>query len=567
MLRLIRYVFGESPLLLAIVLVFSIISAVFTVGVLVLFFKALGAERGAVTWVQYVAYVVLTVATRSVARAMLARLTRRMVRQMRVRLTGIVMATPLRDIERIGTSKLISALTEDVGRIATALPDLVTVFANVAFITLCLAYLGLASPERLVVIVVAILLGLVGFAILRRRYVIEQVVTRRLWGRLAQTFQTAIGGIKDIKLDGDRRVQVMAAVEREASELQDAASRQAGYMLSMLMLTNILLYVALGLSIFDFGGGILDERLMAAYGISILYMSGPFRALAEVLPNMAAADVAMRQLDELNLQLERGRRAWEEETPQGPGEPVRTLSAHHIEHQYPADGDSDNFKLGPVDLELSAGQVLFIVGGNGTGKTTLAKILIGLYLPTRGTLRINGQDLQASQVTAYRQRVAATFADFELFSELVSGDEPLNEARARHILARLGMEGRVRIEHGRIVTPGGLSTGERKRMALLAALLADRDVYLFDEWAADQDPVFRELFYRELLPELRARGKLVLVISHDDRYFPLADRILVLERGEPPRVTGAGMPADDPAPPHGVPARRPASRSGAGMQT
>lgn len=567
MLRLIRYVFGESPLLLAVVLVFSIISAVFTVGVLVLFFKALGAERGAVTWAQYVAYVVLTVATRSVARALLARLTRRMVRQMRVRLTGIVMATPLREIERIGTSKLISALTEDVGRIATALPDLVTIFANVAFIALCLAYLGLASPERLVVIVVAILLGLLGFAILRRRYVIEQVVTRRLWGRLAQTFQTAIGGIKEIKLDGDRRVQVLAAVEREASELQDAASRQAGYMLSMLMLTNVLLYIALGLSIFDFGGGILDERLMAAYGISILYMSGPFRALAEVLPNMAAADVAMRQLDELNLQLERGRRAWEGEAPQGCGEPVRTLSAHRIEHQYPADGDSDNFMLGPVDLELSAGQVLFIIGGNGTGKTTLAKILIGLYLPTRGTLRINGQDLQASQVTAYRQRVAATFADFELFSELVSGDEPVNEARARHMLARLGMEGRVSIEHGRIVTPGGLSTGERKRMALLAALLADRDVYLFDEWAADQDPVFRELFYRELLPELRARGKLVLVISHDDRYFPLADKILVLERGEPPRVTGAEAPAGDPTPPQNVPTKRPASLSGAGMRT
>lgn len=567
MLRLIRYVFGESPLLLVVVLIFSIISAVFTVGVLLLFFKALGAERGAVTWVQYVAYAVLTVATRSVARELLARLTRRMVRQMRVRLTGIVMATPLRDIERIGASKLISALTEDVGRIATALPDLVTVFANVAFIALCLAYLGLVSPERLVVIVVAILLGLLGFAILRRRYVVEQVVTRRLWGRLAQTFQTAIGGIKEIKLDGDRRVQVMAAVEREASELQDAASRQARYMLSMLMLTSVLLYVALGLSIFDFRGGILDERLMAAYGISILYMSGPFRALAEVLPNIAAADVAMRQLDELNLQLERGRRAWEEEAPQGPGELVRTLSAHRIEHQYPADGDSDNFMLGPVDLELSAGQVLFIVGGNGTGKTTLAKILIGLYLPTRGTLRINGQDLQASQVTAYRQRVAATFADFELFSELVSGDEPLNEARARHILARLGMEGRLRIEHGRIVTPGGLSTGERKRVALLAALLADRDVYLFDEWAADQDPVFRELFYRELLPELRACGKLVLVISHDDRYFPLADKILVLERGEPPRVTGAEVPAGDSTPPQNVPTKCPASYSGARMRT
>lgn len=536
MFRLIGYVAAEAPWLLLLVLGFSIVSAVFTVGVLVLFFKALGAEPEAVTWVQYVAYVVLTVTTRSLARTLLARLTRQMVRQMRVRLSGIVMGTPLADIERIGSSKLINALTEDIGRIATALPDLVTVFANLAFIALCLAYLGMASPGRLMVIVVAILVGVAGFSILRRRYIRKQVVTRRLWGRLSQTFQTAIGGIKEIKLDLGRRRRVMATIEREAAELQDAASSQANYMLGMLMLTNVLLYVALGLSIFDIRGGILDEHLMAAYGISILYMSGPFRILADVLPNMAAANVAMQQLDALNLQLEQGRRSWEDASVAALAQPVRSLAAKRIEHRYPNSGTGDSFMLGPVDLELQAGQTLFIVGGNGTGKTTLAKILTGLYLHTGGVLRVNGRDLDVAQVGAYRQRVAATFGDFELFDELVSGDEPLNEARAQHILGRLGMADRVRIEQGRIVMPGGLSTGERKRMALLGALLADRDVYLFDELAADQDPVFREFFYRELLPELSGRDKLVIVISHDDRYFSLADVLLVLERGEPPRL-------------------------------
>ena len=54
---------------------------------------------------------------------------------------------------------------------------------------------------------------------------------------------------------------------------------------------------------------------------------------------------------------------------------------------------------------------------------------------------------------------------------------------------------------------------------------------VFDEWAADQDPTFRHLFYTELLPELRAKGHLLVVISHDDRYFHIADRVITMKAG------------------------------------
>jgi putative ATP-binding cassette transporter len=77
-----------------------------------------------------------------------------------------------------------------------------------------------------------------------------------------------------------------------------------------------------------------------------------------------------------------------------------------------------------------------------------------------------------------------------------------------------------------------LSQGQRKRLALMTAYLEDRPIYLFDEWAADQDPVFKEVFYLALLPELKARGKTVIVISHDDHYFHVADRILKLDYGK-----------------------------------
>jgi putative ATP-binding cassette transporter len=66
---------------------------------------------------------------------------------------------------------------------------------------------------------------------------------------------------------------------------------------------------------------------------------------------------------------------------------------------------------------------------------------------------------------------------------------------------------------------------------LLTAYIEDRPIYVFDEWAADQDPFFKRVFYYNFLPELKARGKAVLVISHDDRYYNVADRIIRLDCG------------------------------------
>jgi putative ATP-binding cassette transporter len=66
---------------------------------------------------------------------------------------------------------------------------------------------------------------------------------------------------------------------------------------------------------------------------------------------------------------------------------------------------------------------------------------------------------------------------------------------------------------------------------LLVSILDDKELYLFDEWAADQDPIFKDFFYHEFLPLLKDKGKAVVVISHDDRYFSLADRLLVMENG------------------------------------
>jgi putative ATP-binding cassette transporter len=202
-----------------------------------------------------------------------------------------------------------------------------------------------------------------------------------------------------------------------------------------------------------------------------------------------------------------------------------------ITHAYRKEGEDQSFMLGPLDLKLSPGEILFITGGNGSGKTTLAKILVGLYVPQSGEIRVDGEMIDDSLREGYRQRFSALFSDFFLFDELLGVEGEGLEERTKALLERLQLAHKVRIEGTRLSTTS-LSQGQRKRLALLSAYLEDRPIYLFDEWAADQDPHFKEIFYRQLLPELKSRSKAVCVISHDDHYYSVADRIIKIEDGK-----------------------------------
>lgn len=195
-----------------------------------------------------------------------------------------------------------------------------------------------------------------------------------------------------------------------------------------------------------------------------------------------------------------------------------------VTHSYRTDAEDHNFMLGPLDLEFVPGEVVFLVGGNGSGKTTLAKLLVGLYAPE------SGEVITDETRESYRQHFSAVFSDFYLFERLLGVVGPDLDAKAREYLAKLQLSHKVQVRDGTLSTTE-LSCGQRKRLALLNAYLEDRPFYVFDEWAAGQDSVFKEVFYTQLLPELKREGKTVLVISHDESYFHLADRRLRLDYG------------------------------------
>ncbi|MEH2104174.1 MAG: ATP-binding cassette domain-containing protein, partial [Nostoc sp.] len=193
--------------------------------------------------------------------------------------------------------------------------------------------------------------------------------------------------------------------------------------------------------------------------------------------------------------------------------------------------DEKGFLLGPISLTLQPGQITYIVGGNGSGKSTLAKLITGLYPPKNGSIYLDGVLITDENREWYRQHFSAIFSDFYLFDSCLGFNHPNLDREVESYLRQLQLDHKVQVRDG-VLSTTNLSQGQRKRLALLTAYLEDRPIYLFDEWASDQEPHFRDLFYRQSLVKLKERGKAVIVITHDDRYFHLADQIIKLDYGK-----------------------------------
>jgi putative pyoverdin transport system ATP-binding/permease protein len=175
-----------------------------------------------------------------------------------------------------------------------------------------------------------------------------------------------------------------------------------------------------------------------------------------------------------------------------------------------------------------------IVGDNGSGKTTLVKLILGLFEPTAGRLSVGGVEVSGHNRDDYRQLFSAVLTDYHLFEDVMPGQSPTGSEVTGH-LQHLGLQGKVAIDGMRFSTLA-LSTGQRKRMALIHAFVDKRPIAVFDEWTADQDPAFRHLFHAEILPRMKAEGCTIIVISHDERYFDTADRIIHMSGGQIARI-------------------------------
>ncbi len=200
-------------------------------------------------------------------------------------------------------------------------------------------------------------------------------------------------------------------------------------------------------------------------------------------------------------------------------------------HSYRNPDGTPGFTIGPLDLTVGRGDVVFLVGGNGSGKTTLAKLMCGLYLPQSGDVYLGDTRIVPSEVGGYRELFGAVFSDYFLFDGVDGAEDGGQDRDMRTYLRSFDLSDKVSVTAGTYSTTA-LSQGQRKRLALLTACIENRPILLFDEWAAEQDPAFKRLFYRAIVPSLKSSGRTVIVVTHDDAYLDVADRVVKLEYGQ-----------------------------------
>jgi putative ATP-binding cassette transporter len=294
----------------------------------------------------------------------------------------------------------------------------------------------------------------------------------------------------------------------------------------------MLFFIFIGLTIFLLPSLLgIGVGTMTVYVFTTLYMKASLAEIMNILQSLGRASVSVKRVEDLGFSLLAYPQELESVGESDPQPSWERLELSGITHSYRSEGDEQEFALGPIDLTLYPGEIVFLVGGNSSGKTTLAKLITGLYAPDSGEIRLNGKLITKQNQDDYRQWFSAIFSEFYIFERFFGFEDSFIDVKAAEYLVKLHLEHKVKIKDGTLSSID-LSQGQRKRLALLTAYLEDRLIYLFDEWAADQDPFFKEVFYYQLLPELKARGKTTVVISHDDHYYKVADRIIKLDRGK-----------------------------------
>lgn len=490
-----------------------------------------GPSRGTLVWV-FVALCLLLPLTRFSSEWLLIRLGQGSLLELRMRLCRQILATPLRRLEEFGASRLMSSLTDDIPTITNALLAIPVICINAAVVIGGLIYLGWLSWFVLLLVLGFMAIGITTYQLPVIKAIKFMYIAREHTEALFRHFRALTEGTKELKLHRRRReVFAEEVLKNSALSFRRENVKAATIYAGAASWGQTLGFIVVGLLVFALPAWYsFDLQVLTGYVLVLLFVITPLQVVMNTLPNLSRANIAVARVEELGLSLTKY--ATEEQTSHNNLPPIwDNLELREVMHNYPSEEKDEGFMLGPIDLTLRPGELVFFTGGNGSGKTTLAKLLLGLYAPESGEIRLNGTPITEGNRDHYRQMFTAVFSDFYLFDSLIGIELPQVDEHALEYLKQLQLTQKVKVTDGALSTTN-LSQGQRKRLALLTAYLEDRPIYLFDEWAADQDPLFKQVFYYEILPELKARGKTVLVISHDDRFYEVGDRIIKLDYGK-----------------------------------
>ncbi|GAB3230122.1 MULTISPECIES: ATP-binding cassette domain-containing protein [Psychrobacter] len=511
---------------------------------------------------QFALLVLLLLVTTFVSQYALTRLGHKFVYELRTKLVKQIIDTTVPQIDHLGSARLLASLSSDIQSITVAFVRMPELVQGVILSVGVGLYLGWLSLPLLLIVMFWIAMTIWISTLLVKHVYTHLTKLREINDALYQDYQSIIEGRKELALN-QHRAQKLYTDDflAHAKSYEKTVTKSDTFHLSAVNWSNIMMFASIGVifAISNYLG--ISMGIATTFSLTILFMQSPLLHAVGAYPTLQTAQVALDKIQSLELaeyqplfRTDNTSQHWQ------------TISLTDVNYRYnvsnnsvsnASDNASDNASnssvsnsndtgaqaliakdsdhsgniLKDVNLTLRRGDVVFLIGANGSGKSTLAKIITGIFTPTTGAVTIDKQPVNSQNNADYRQLYSAIFSDQHIFKQLIGrqGRQP-DKALVNAWLHKLDLQDKISVADNQLSTDK-LSQGQRKRLAMLIAVAEQKDILLLDEWAADQDPAFRRVFYQTLIPELKALGKTLFIISHDDGYFEHADRLLLMKEG------------------------------------
>ncbi|MCB2198620.1 cyclic peptide export ABC transporter [bacterium] len=460
-------------------------------------------------------------------------LTETVIDQVRTRIADKVRSCDYYKLEQIGHSDIYSKITKDTATITQTSPVIMNALQSGLMVVLSMIYVAVLSTTAFWLAMISIAISVVYFIINDREISGNMREAARREVHLFDSLTHILDGFKEIKVNQEKSESVANHLNSISSSVRESKIKALIPYANNYIYSVVFFYLLIAVIIFVLPNLIETfNDVVVKLTTAILFIVGPLSNVVNMISLLSQSNIAVENIYNLEEVLD--------DANDGINPNLQQIIPNHesfgkirfdsVYFDYRDEQGTPQFRVGPIDLELKNGEVLFIVGGNGSGKSTFLKLLTALYHPRQGSIWLDNTPIQRETIQSYRELFSIIFSDFHLFDKLY-GLNDIDPDRVHELLQVMELESKTSYD-GERFTNLNLSTGQRKRLALLVTYLEDKQVYVFDEWAADQDPHFRTYFYNTLLPDLQKRGKTVIVVTHDDRYFATADRILKMDMGK-----------------------------------
>lgn len=473
---------------------------------------------------------VLYLLCRKIVQTRMIFLTRSIIYDLRMKLVKKVFSTSYEKFEKIDRGRIFTTMNDDIGRIGESANTFVSITTSI--ITAGAAFLYMATLTFWAALVTVLLIGTLStiyYFVSRRTKVLFEDAreTRTVYLRLLNGI---IDGFKELSIHRNKKNEYKKDVEYTTDEYRRKMCTAHIKFLNASLVGDSLLIIVLATVSFAIPMILSDiqSHTVMSFVIILLYLIGPINAILRSVPQLMQLKISWNRVQSFMNDIPANLNLGEVVKPAiFDQKNVNSIKAQSVMYKYSSPGDNKSFSVGPINLEVNKGEALFIVGGNGSGKTTLAKLLTGLYPPQKGSMLINDKKMASNEIGEYFSTV---FNPFHLFHKLYDTDLNNKSEELTKYLTSLQLDKKVSVRDNQYSTIN-LSGGQRKRLALLQCYLEDKPIFLFDEWAADQDPEFKKYFYYTILPILKEKGKIIIAITHDDNYFHMADKIVKMDFG------------------------------------